>query len=200
MKAVKKLHVGCFDVLLDGWHNTDITPHILIARIPFLAAILHAVGVMDDVRYRQHRDGIFRHVHFLNATRRLPFPDSSLDAVYSSQVIQNFAHTEAENFLKETRRVLKPGGICRIAVADLDTWIQSYDPLNPDKFLSLILQPATRGLKNRNRWMYNERSLREVFRQAGFRNIVRCERHQGRCPDVERIDYRSDVMFMEGEK
>ena len=101
-----KLHIGCFNVPLEGWYNTDITPHIVIARIPFGAVILHAVGVIDDARFHQHRKRLFRRVHYLDATRRFPFPDNSLDAIYSSQVLQNFARDEVENCLLETHRVL----------------------------------------------------------------------------------------------
>jgi SAM-dependent methyltransferase len=198
--STMKLHIGCFNVLLEGWHNTDVTPHIFISRVPFAAALLHAVGTISDERYRQHREGIFRRVHFLDATKRFPFDDNSLDAVYSSQVLQNFSRPEAEYCLKETYRVLKPGGVCRIGVADLDRWIQAYDPHNPERLVTLLFQPETQGQKNILRWMYNEQSITMLFQTAGFRCITRCERHHGKCPDVGQIDYRADAMFIEGEK
>jgi hypothetical protein len=48
--------------------------------------------------------------------------------------------------------------------------------------------------------MYNPFSLRKILQEAGFKNVVICEMCQGKIPDVQKIDYRSDVMFMEGEK
>jgi hypothetical protein len=48
--------------------------------------------------------------------------------------------------------------------------------------------------------MYNPLSLRKILQEAGFKNVVISEMYQGKCPDVQKMDYRSDVMFMEGEK
>ena len=39
-----KLHVGAFDVAHDGWLNTDVTPHMAIARVPGLPASCAAPG------------------------------------------------------------------------------------------------------------------------------------------------------------
>jgi hypothetical protein len=40
------LHLGCLDRPVDGWVNTDITPHIFVARIPLAARILRRLGAM----------------------------------------------------------------------------------------------------------------------------------------------------------
>jgi predicted SAM-dependent methyltransferase len=195
-----KLHIGCFDVPLDGWYNTDITPHIFVARVPFLSNCLRMLGAIDEMRYRQHQEGIFRKVNYLDATKRFPYQDNSVEAVYSSQMLVNLSRQGALRCLREVHRVLKPGGILRIGVTNLDWWIQGYDPNDPDKFLSLMYLPMTKGEKNHIHWMYNEYSLKRVLDEAGFNNIERYEMHRGECPDVEWIDYRSDAMFMEGEK
>jgi len=195
-----KLQIGCFDVPLDGWYNTDVTMHLVVARIPFLAELMHAVGALDDVRYRQHRAGVFRKVHYLDATKRFPFPDNSVDAVYSSQMIVNLTRDQARRCMREIHRVLKPGCIFRIAVSDLDTWIKAYDPANPDALLSLLYLPSTKREKNHIHWMYNTRSLKSLLVEAGFRDVAKYEMFAGKCPDVERIDYRADAIFMEGTK
>jgi predicted SAM-dependent methyltransferase len=195
-----KLHLGCFDVPLEGWHNTDVTMHIVVARIPLLAEILYAVGALGDVRYRQHKAGIFRQVHYLDATKRFPFKDDSVDAIYSSHMIGNLTRDQALRCLREARRVLKCGCVLRLAVPDLDAWIAAYDPGHPDALLNLFYLPATKRKKNHTRWVYNPRSLRSLFEEAGFRNVTQYEISRGNCPDVERIDYRTDSMFMEGTK
>jgi SAM-dependent methyltransferase len=43
--------------------------------------------------------------------RRLPFADASLDVVFSYSVLQHFARHDVDATLRETARVLKPGGI-----------------------------------------------------------------------------------------
>lgn len=195
-----KLHIGCFNVSLEGWHNTDVTMHIVVARIPFLAHVLHAFGLIDAQRFQQHRDGVFRKVHYLNALKKFPFPNNSIAAVYSSHMLVNFARQQALACLKEIHRVLRPDGILRIAVPDLDHWITTYNPGNPDAFLQLVYLPTTKRKQNHIHWMYNARSLRKMMEEAGFKKIMQYEMFKGECPDVERIDYRTDSIFMEGTK
>jgi SAM-dependent methyltransferase len=195
-----RLHIGCFDVPLAGWYNTDVTIHIVVARIPFLAPLLHALGLIDARRYQQHRDGVFHKVHYLNALKKFPFSDYSVEAVYSSCMLTNFTRQQALVCLKEINRILRPDSILRIAVPDLDRWLRTYDPNDPDGFLRLIFEPEIKAEENRIHWMYNPFSLKKILQEAGFKNVVICEMCQGKCPDAQKIDYRSDVVYMEGEK
>lgn len=195
-----KLHIGCFDTPIDGWFNTDVTPHIIISRIPLLPTLLHAFGIIDDLRYRQHQSGIFRRVHYLDARRSFPFADGSVGAIYSSHMLYNFEQQDAVRSVREMYRVLVPGGIVRLALIDLDELIRRYDRQHPELFLEPIYQPSVRGRKNRMRWSYNEISLSALLKDAGFRNIERRRYKEGDCPDVERIDHRPDSLFMEGTK
>jgi predicted SAM-dependent methyltransferase len=50
----------------------------------------------------------------------LPFADGEFDIVYHSHVLEHFRKVDATRFLRECWRVLKPGGLCRIAVPDLE--------------------------------------------------------------------------------
>ena len=59
-------------------------------------------------------------------TRGIPFSDSSFNAVYHSHVLEHFTKDYALNFLKECYRVLKPGGIVRIVVPDLEGIAREY--------------------------------------------------------------------------
>ncbi|MBI2428137.1 MAG: methyltransferase domain-containing protein [Ignavibacteriales bacterium] len=195
-----KLHIGCFDTPNDGWYNTDVTPHIVISRIPLLPTLLHAFGIIDDLRYRQHQSGIFRRVHYLNALKSFPFDADSVGAVYSSHMLYNFTQAQALWCLQEVHRVLAPGGIVRLALIDLDELVRTYDPDKPEEFLEPMYQPSVRGSKNRMKWSYNATSLSALLEQAGFRHIVRRTFKTGDCPDVERIDHRPDSLFMEGTK
>ena len=52
--------------------------------------------------------------------KKLPFPNSSFDAVYANHVIEHLTPHEGERFVAELHRVLKPGGICRIVAPDLE--------------------------------------------------------------------------------
>jgi len=195
---MRRLHVGSFDVVHDGWLNTDVTPHLFVARVPGLARLLHAAGRLSDERLRQHRAGTFRRVHHLDVTRRLRYADASFEAIYSSHVLEHLTPGEADHALREFHRVLGPGGVLRIAVPDLDQVIASYDPSDPDGFLEGMLQGRERSTsRHRHWWLYNESSLRTALERAGFRDVERRAYREGRCPDVERVDTRPESLFME---
>ncbi|WNC29641.1 methyltransferase domain-containing protein [Thermosynechococcus sp. PKX82] len=58
--------------------------------------------------------------------RGLPFKEEEVDAVYSSHVLEHLSCQEAENFLRDAYRVLKPNGVLRIVVPDLEQTTRAY--------------------------------------------------------------------------
>jgi len=199
LPAGPKLHLGAFDQIADGWINTDVTPHLFVARVPGLATLLHAVGKVNDARYAAYRDGRFRRLRYVNLNRRLPYRDASVAAIYSSHVFEHLHVDVAERTLAECHRVLKPGGVLRIAVPDLDHEVANYDPVNPDAFLDGIFQgrAASDNRHARHWWHYNAESLAARMHAAGFSDVAQCDYRQGRCPDLEQIEYREWSLFME---
>ncbi len=56
----------------------------------------------------------------------IPFEDNSFDVVYHSHLLEHFPKSYAPNFIKECFRVLKPGGIIRVVVPDLEEIVRIY--------------------------------------------------------------------------
>lgn len=56
----------------------------------------------------------------------LPFSDCSFDVVYHSHVLEHFEVQDAKQFLRECYRVLKPDGVIRVAVPDLEQIVLCY--------------------------------------------------------------------------
>lgn len=56
----------------------------------------------------------------------LPFPDQAFDVVYHSNILEHFSKAEAPKFLNECYRVLRPHGILRVAVPDLEQIVRLY--------------------------------------------------------------------------
>jgi SAM-dependent methyltransferase len=61
-----------------------------------------------------------------NLRKGIPLPDESCDVVYHSHIIEHFRKDETSFFLKECYRILKPGGIVRIAAPDLEKICRMY--------------------------------------------------------------------------
>ncbi len=56
----------------------------------------------------------------------IPLEDNSCDVVYHSHVLEHLRRPHAIQFLRECYRVLKPGGVLRIAIPDLERICRAY--------------------------------------------------------------------------
>lgn len=61
-----------------------------------------------------------------DARQPLPFPGESFEAVYHSHLLEHLPRSKALAFLCECHRVLKPGGIVRVVVPDLEQIARLY--------------------------------------------------------------------------
>ncbi|MDP5081406.1 MAG: methyltransferase domain-containing protein [Winogradskyella sp.] len=61
-----------------------------------------------------------------NLLEGIPFEAQSIDVVYHSHVLEHFSKTDGIQFIKECFRVLKPQGVIRIAVPNLEVIAKEY--------------------------------------------------------------------------
>jgi predicted SAM-dependent methyltransferase len=61
-----------------------------------------------------------------NLLNGIPFENNSFDVVYHSHVLEHFNKADGEKFITDCYRVLKPGGVIRIAVPDLEHIVRQY--------------------------------------------------------------------------
>jgi predicted SAM-dependent methyltransferase len=61
-----------------------------------------------------------------DVTEPLPFGDQQFDAVYHAHLLEHLPRASALPFLRECHRVLKPGGILRVVVPDLEQIARIY--------------------------------------------------------------------------
>lgn len=66
------------------------------------------------------------HVTYHRLTEPLPYLDGVFDAAYASHVLEHLTLPQATAFLAEINRVLKPGGLVRLAVPDLEGICREY--------------------------------------------------------------------------
>lgn len=55
-----------------------------------------------------------------NLLQPIPFHENSFDVVYRSHLSEHFTKSDAEIFIGECYKVLRPGGVIRIVVPDLE--------------------------------------------------------------------------------
>jgi predicted SAM-dependent methyltransferase len=65
-------------------------------------------------------------VRQVNLLRGFPYPDNWFEAVYSSHVLEHFSRADGQNVVAECYRVLRPGGIMRTVLPDLEASCREY--------------------------------------------------------------------------
>jgi SAM-dependent methyltransferase len=65
-------------------------------------------------------------VRVLDLRERTPYADQSFDVVYHSHVLEHFPKAQGLEFLRECHRLLKPDGIIRVVVPDLERIAELY--------------------------------------------------------------------------
>ena len=83
--------------------------------MPRLARVLRLLGALSPENMRFIEFARRHQIRWADATRRIPVPDRSVDAIYSSHMISYLDQPRITRFLAEARRVLKPGGVIRLA-------------------------------------------------------------------------------------
>jgi predicted SAM-dependent methyltransferase len=65
-------------------------------------------------------------VRVYDLTKRLPYGDGEFEAVYHSHVLEHFPKKQGVAFIQECHRLLKSGGVIRVAVPDLEQIARLY--------------------------------------------------------------------------
>jgi predicted SAM-dependent methyltransferase len=105
----------------------------------------------------------------------LSFADSSAEEIYASHVLEHFSHREISNVLKEWVRVLKPGGVLRIAVPDFDKIIAWYKAERNDLPLHSYLMGGQMDENDFHKAVFNRESLKADLEAAGLVDVSEWE-------------------------
>lgn len=112
------------------------------------------------------------HVDVVSSLASLPmFADASVDLIYASHVLEHFPRHETHAVLSEWHRVLRPGGIVRLAVPDFGQLVRIY---LANGSLAEILGPLVGRQDHPHNFHYNvfDRSaLTEQLEAAGFHDV-----------------------------
>jgi SAM-dependent methyltransferase len=119
------VNLGSSARVADGWNNVDSSWLFRLARHRHLARLLHGLGLLSAPRW----DRICKlgnNFVLYDIVQGIPYDDASFDVVYHSHLLEHIDREGAEGFLIECRRVLKPTGVLRIVVPDLELLARRY--------------------------------------------------------------------------
>lgn len=204
-KGVVKLNLGCGLAVAPGWINIDGSPNALIAGLP---AMFHRLAYRLTGANRYYTEAeycrllgghVFVH-HDL--AYGIPLDDGSADYVFSSHFLEHLFRREGERLLRECHRVLRPGGIARIAVPDLEYALSLYAQGDKEKMLlNYFFVEDMESHYARHKYMYDFAMLKALLESIGFRDVTRCAYREGFTPDLDVLDNRpEETLFVEARK
>jgi predicted SAM-dependent methyltransferase len=140
------------------------------------------------------KNGQIRYANALN----IPHQENSVEVIYSSHMLEHLDRYQASKFLAEVRRVLRPGGILRLALPDIRKKVDGYLASgDADAFMEqmLVCVPISR-LKmalvgpRHHLWMYDAKSLAKLLEQHGFTGIQEMKPGETCIPNPANLNLR----------
>jgi predicted SAM-dependent methyltransferase len=169
-----KLHLGCGGKKLEGWINIDA---VWRPNVVILT-------LPDGLKL---------------------FKNNSVEYIYNCHFLEHLKYpTEVMDLLTTCYRLLKPGGVMRTAVPDIEMIINAYVKNDQEFFeIQSQLHPSCCTTKlehlmyalqqdGEHQYGYDFDTLEKVFLQAGFEKIIKCDFGQSTFESLK-IDYREDI-------
>lgn len=131
----------------------------------------------------------------------LPFADGSVNYIFNEHFVEHLTVDESQKAIKDFMRVLKPGGVMRIAMPDLEDCIKLYldkdwrkRPVIKDHGLDFVETPAE--LLNMSfswwghKWIYDWTELKRRLKQAGYTNFKKATHSKSIHKELNNLETR----------
>jgi len=141
----------------------------------------------------------------------LPLEDDSVEYAVSIHALQEIPYAGLVSALRELRRVLRPGGVLRLVLPDLDKGIRAYLEKVPGRFLIPDAEVKSLGGKfivqmlwyGHSRVLFTHDFVEELLLKAGFARVNRCAYKETASvhPGIVELDNREgESLFVEAVK
>lgn len=135
----------------------------------------------------------------------LPFPENSVDFIYNEHFIEHLTVEEGQAAVRDFMRVLKPGGVLRMATPDLEITIDKYlnipldkDPTIRNFHLDFIKTRAERiNISFRwwgHKWLYDWEELERRMLEIGLdkKQLKRCKLNKSKYAELQNLETREE--------
>lgn len=172
------------------------------------------MGLLNEQQIENIKWNMEHNIQFADATKSIPLQTSSVDCIYTSHMVEHLSQKGARNFLNEVKRVLKVGGVVRIAVPDLRIAVDDYLETNDaDAFMRgiLVQAPEINTLKQKinlfisgyrhHQWMYDGTSLSKLLIEMGFSSAEICKDGKTNIIDADGLNFyerEEQSVYVEG--
>ena len=116
------------------------------------------------------------HVDIVGPVERLPMADASVSLIYASHILEHFERSAYKAVLAEWFRVLRPGGVLRLAVPDFAACAAIYYEMGLADGLSGLVGLIVGGQRDEcdfHKMIFDEALLSSSLLETGFREVRR---------------------------
>ena len=181
------LNIGCGLDAPDEWLNIDASPGLRLSKIPLLGGYLQAILKLPAWP---------KSVRYGDLIKGLNIRQESCGLIFASHILEHLSLSDFQTAVNNIYLYLKPGGILRAIVPDLEKLAAVYAEQLKDGSLSAqsahnFIKTSGIGCENsrkhlsgrireafsnsRHQWLWDEMSLSYSFKQQGFSKIRRCK-------------------------
>jgi glycosyltransferase involved in cell wall biosynthesis/predicted SAM-dependent methyltransferase len=174
LDGLLKLNIGCFtDMLHYGWINID-------------ALDLKSFAIQNGYTFQQlgvansriEYDKMTQNVQLAKKIKPLPFSDSTVDVILTQHMLEHYSREEGIEFINECKRMLKNGGLLRIAVVDAKYVSALYISDNLGGLMDIAVEQSRdeaesfyKMVMEGHNTVYDERALVGELVKLGFENV-----------------------------
>lgn len=190
-----RYHLGCGTIFLKNWLNIGHWNQLEQGRL--YANPNNAEGTLllnHDLRFG------------------IPSAPGSLDAVYHSHMLEHLSYTDGLIFLGKIYEAMKPGGLHRILVPDLEAFSKAYvsnDSLLLEKYKEHVLNDGPdiyvtkaaifmgmlHNHEHKSGWDWE--TLKWALERQGFSRVRRTLFQESDFPDIKEMEEYSPLRCME---
>lgn len=188
----------------EGWYNVDGNFNTLFAGSPafFLKFLYRNTGAknwfeLEDYLYKLSKMKFVHH----NLEYGIPFADNTIDYLYTAGTFEHFYPDRAKQLLNKAYKAMKPNGLIRITVPDLEHIIGLFNSGKTKEALTYFYEDSLCDHFSRHKYLYNFELLKEFLEEAGFVNVKKYDIYEGEMPDIDKLDLRpGETLFVEARK
>lgn len=178
---MKKIHLCCGDVYLDGYENCDIaSPNAyVIGKDADYGRIIDPTmnrttlkkyfkfPFKIDVYKRVRRDFILDRE--MNILEEWEWEDSSVDEIVMISGFEHFEHlTEIPHIVHQAYRVLKPGGVWKFDFPDIYNQVKKYHGKN-DEFMMELIYCNHKNKYSVHQWGYTKKTIPNYLKKENWK-------------------------------
>lgn len=192
--TMRKVQYGCGLSAPQQWVNYDSSLTLKLQKIPLLGRFVP--------------DGPFgrfpSNIEVGDIVKGLSEKEDSVDICYCSHVLEHLTLEEFRIALKNTYKMLKPGGTFRFVLPDMETKVKRYIESYNAEAIHNLMEDTYLGKKNRDTtlkgklrdlfrndqhlWMWDFKSMNAELIKVGFVNIRRAHFGDSSIKDFSEVE------------